>query len=54
MQPCRCMSTQHDNHPGKACDQPATTDDIYCLKCHDKAAKEHADTAPQMLACQPR
>jgi hypothetical protein len=54
MQPCRCTSTHHDNHPGKTCDQPATSDDAYCQECHDKAAKEHADTAPQMLSFQPR
>lgn len=54
MQQCRCTTTQHDNHPGKTCDKPATTDDGYCKECHDKAAKEHAVTEPDMLSYQPR
>ncbi len=54
MQQCRCTTTQHDNHPGKPCDKPATTDDAYCKECHDKAAKEHAVTEPDMLSYQPR
>jgi hypothetical protein len=49
MQQCRC-TIQHDNHPGKSCDKPATTDDAYCQECHDKAVKEHADTQPDMLS----
>jgi hypothetical protein len=54
MQPCGCTTTQHDNHPGTICDKPAATDDVYCQECNDKAAKEHADTEPQMRAYQPR
>jgi hypothetical protein len=54
MQQCRCTITQHDNHPGKSCDKPATTDDAYCQECHDKAVKEHADTEPDMLSYKPR
>jgi len=50
MKQCICTTTQHDNHPGKTCDRPATTDDAYCQECHDKSAREHADTQPDMLS----
>jgi hypothetical protein len=54
MQQCRCTTTQHDNHPGNTCDKPAITDDVYCTDCRDKAAREHADTKPDMLSYQSR
>jgi hypothetical protein len=54
MQQCRCTTTQHDNHPGKACDKPATAADGYCKECYAKATKEHAVTAPDMRSYQSR
>ncbi len=54
MQQCRCATAQPDNHPGKCCDKPAITDDVYGQERHDKAVKEHADTDPQMLSNQPQ
>jgi len=54
MEECRCASTQHDNHSGKTCDKPATTDAGYCEECSDKAEKEHANTQQDMPAYQPR
>jgi hypothetical protein len=50
MKQCTCTTTQHHNHPGKTCGQPATTDYAYCKDCHDKLAKEHADTQPDLLS----
>jgi hypothetical protein len=54
MQQCTCTTTQHDNHPDKPCDKPATTTHAYCQECQDKAVREHADTEPVMPAYQPR
>jgi hypothetical protein len=54
MQQCTCTTTQHDNHPGKDCDQPATTEGAYCPECRDKEVKEHADTKPDLLSYKAR
>jgi hypothetical protein len=54
MQQCICTTTQHDNHPGKDCDQPAIADGAYCSVCRDKEIEEHADTKPDMLSYQAR
>jgi hypothetical protein len=54
MQQCICTTTQHDNHSGKDCDQPATAEGAYCSVCRDKEKKEHADTVPDMLSYQAR
>lgn len=54
MRQCTCTTTQHDNHPGEACDKPASSDDAYCDECRDKTAREHADTEPDMLSYQAR
>jgi hypothetical protein len=54
MQQCTCTTTEHDNHPGKPCDKPATTIDAYCQECHDKAVTEHADTKPDIRSYQSR
>lgn len=54
MQQCGCMTTQHDNHPGKPCDKPADADDGYCTECRDKTARERADTEPELIAYKPR
>jgi hypothetical protein len=53
MQPCRCPTKHHDNHPNQDCDRPAVTDAGYCQECADKAAKEHADTQQDMPAYKP-
>ena len=30
---CKCIDRSHDNHKGKRCDCPPTTEDGYCDKC---------------------
>jgi hypothetical protein len=54
MRRCECTTTQHENHPGKTCDNSATSLNAYCNECKDKAAKERADTKPDLRAYQQR